>query len=99
MLEARGLVPRRGVVVALSASELPNPQVTVSMPGQPELETPVLPHNLTPRWVGLLGLVYREGPFSLHTFGLHLGAGSAGNARQAGQPCAGPACTLGTTTP
>ncbi len=42
-------MPRRGVVVALSASELPNPQVTLSLPGYPDFATPVLEHNLTPR--------------------------------------------------
>lgn len=50
VLEARGLVPRRGVVVALSANELPNPVVTVSIPGFADYSTPPAPHTLTPRW-------------------------------------------------
>ena len=33
MLEARGLAPRKGVVVAFQASQLPNPLVEVTAPG------------------------------------------------------------------
>lgn len=49
VLEARGLAPRRGVVVALSASELPSPQVVLSLNKYPQYTTPVLEHTLTPR--------------------------------------------------
>jgi hypothetical protein len=52
VLEARGLHPRRGVVVALSANELPNPVVTLSLPDYPPYTTPVIKHTLTPRWPG-----------------------------------------------
>lgn len=61
VLEARGLVPRRGVVVALSASELPNPQVTLSLRGYPDYSTPVLQHSLTPRCAALLQAVPSRG--------------------------------------
>jgi hypothetical protein len=50
VLEARGLNPRRGVVVALSASELPNPVVTLTVPGHIPYSTTPMPHTLTPRW-------------------------------------------------
>lgn len=50
VLEARGLNPRKGVVVALSASELPCPVVTLCVPGYPPYETPVAKHGLNPRW-------------------------------------------------
>lgn len=50
VLEARGLNPRRGVVVALSASELPNPVVTLTVPGHQPYSTPSIEHTLTPRW-------------------------------------------------
>lgn len=50
VLEARGLNPRRGVVVALSASELPNPVVTLTVPGHPPYSTTTLSHTLAPRW-------------------------------------------------
>lgn len=50
VLEARGLNPRRGVVVALSANELPNPVVTLEVPGYPPYVTPMRSHTLTPRW-------------------------------------------------
>ncbi len=51
VLEARGLNPRRGVVVALSASELPNPVVTLTVPGYQSYSTPTIPHTLAPRWL------------------------------------------------
>ena len=50
VLEARGVNPRRGVVVALSASELPCPAVTLTVPGYPPYCTTAMPHTLTPRW-------------------------------------------------
>jgi len=50
VLEARGLNPRRGVVVALSDNELPNPVVTLEVPGYPPYVTPVRPHTLNPQW-------------------------------------------------
>ena len=50
VLEARGLNPRKGVVVALSASELPCPVVALSVAGHAAYETPVAEHSLNPRW-------------------------------------------------
>lgn len=50
ILEARGLNPRSGVVVALSDNELPNPVVTIHLPGYPQYSTSVARHTLNPRW-------------------------------------------------
>ena len=50
ILEARGLNPRSGVVVALSDNELPNPVVTIKLPGYPNYSTFVASHTLNPRW-------------------------------------------------
>lgn len=50
VLEARGLNPRSGVVVALSDNELPNPVVTIKLPGYPSYSTTMTSHTLNPRW-------------------------------------------------
>ena len=60
VLEARGLSPRRGVVVALSANELPNPVVTIGVPGFPEYSTPPCPHTLNPRWAADARHIFRR---------------------------------------
>lgn len=60
VLEARGLNPRRGVVVALSANELPNPVVTLKLQGYPEYTTPVLQHTLNPRWAANQRHIFRD---------------------------------------
>ena len=54
VLEARGLTPRRGVVMALSASELPSPAVQLRLASQPDrwFTTPALEHTLQPQWDG-----------------------------------------------
>lgn len=59
ILEARGLNPRSGVVVALSDNELPNPVVTIQLPGYPQYSTEVAPHTLTPRWPANQRHIYR----------------------------------------
>jgi hypothetical protein len=50
VLEARGLSPRSGVVVALSDNELPNPIVSIKLNGYPAYSTGILSHTLNPRW-------------------------------------------------
>ena len=50
VLEARGLNPRSGVVVALSDNELPNPVVSVKLAGYPPYSTATQSHTLNPRW-------------------------------------------------
>lgn len=50
VLEARGLSPRSGVVVALSDNELPNPIVSIKLNGYPAYSTGTLSHTLNPRW-------------------------------------------------
>ena len=50
VLEARGLNPRSGVVVALSDNELPNPVVTIQLAGYPNYSTEAANHTLNPRW-------------------------------------------------
>ena len=50
VLEARGLNPRSGVVVALADNELPNPVVSVQLDGYPSYSTEALSHTLNPRW-------------------------------------------------
>lgn len=50
VLEARGLNPRSGVVVALSDNELPNPVVSIKLDGYPAYTTGTLSHTLNPRW-------------------------------------------------
>lgn len=60
VLEAKGLNPRQGVVVALSANELPNPVVTCTLPGHAPMMTPVLSHTLNPRWDADKRLVFQR---------------------------------------
>lgn len=55
VMEARGLEPRRGVVMALAASELPSPAVELSVHSAvasvaARSETAIVAHTLTPRW-------------------------------------------------
>ena len=65
VLEARGLNPRRGVVVALSASELPSPAVQLQLGGGHELfTTPVREHTLQPRRARCPPVLPPNGPVS-----------------------------------
>ncbi|KAL6785838.1 hypothetical protein ACKKBG_A00370 [Auxenochlorella protothecoides x Auxenochlorella symbiontica] len=57
VIEARGLEPRRGVVMALAASELPNPGVELAVSSaaagvEAGASTAAIGHSLTPRWEG-----------------------------------------------
>ncbi|KAK9800258.1 hypothetical protein WJX73_008605 [Symbiochloris irregularis] len=49
IVEARGLQPRKGVVVAFQANQLPCPEVEVSVPGQPAFSV-WADHTLKPRF-------------------------------------------------
>jgi len=59
VLEARGLNPRSGVVVALSDNELPNPLVRLDLKGYPSYATPLCHHTLTPRWAANQRHIFR----------------------------------------
>lgn len=50
VLEAKGLSPRKGVVVALSANELPNPVATLTLPGHAPRVSGIMSHTLSPRY-------------------------------------------------
>eukprot|EP00887_Chlorella_sp_A99_P007742 scaffold20.g7742.t1 len=76
VLEARGLAPRRGVVMALSSQELPEAVVSLSMPRFETYETEAAPPSLRPRVdpaeAALTVRLYdRRGSFLAHA-GLHL---------------------------
>ncbi|KAK9867091.1 hypothetical protein WJX84_006946 [Apatococcus fuscideae] len=61
VLEVRGLHPRKGVVVAFSANELPNPTVELHVPQQP-MHSVTMEHTLKPRYSDEVSATYERLP-------------------------------------